>query len=460
MKTLSTIAALALGVSCVAFTAPAEAANHTELENLKREMMMMQKRIMQLEEQAEADKAAAPVKINGSPKSHSVVPNMIYSQPSFSDEMMDFQSNVTGKNATILKARQDGRLQPNNIYLGGAIEATAMFEKTNEPGKFPILSRFPAQHTGSSGSRGVINYASLSTTATIGDYVTAYAQMDYSEIEFSPAQDELQLRKAHITIGNLDKSPFYGYIGRNNIDFGDMDSYNPFTHTVNSHFFRAESDGPAIGLGYYDNGWDIIVTALNGERGLRVTDSDQHGHFSNFAINADKTFDLGTSSLRIGGGFLYGTIYRSDFTNHTRAAQAATPANTQFHRNPAWDAVVELITPRWDLMAEYTMTTDDWPATGEPVQAFTLQAAYKHNLFDRPSIASLVFSRGEQGQDGTEFEYADQIVVGYESQVWNNMYLGAEYVRNNGFTPLINITTDSDESVQTDTIIFGGRAVF
>ena len=64
--------------------------------------------------------------------------------------------------------------------------------------------------------------------------------------------------------------------------------YNPFTHTVNNHSFRVDSDDPVLALGYapsYLEGLNIVATAIPGGRHLRVANSDGSGQFDNFAIN-------------------------------------------------------------------------------------------------------------------------------------------------------------------------------
>jgi len=265
-----------------------------------------------------------------------------------------------------------------------------------------------------------------------------------------------------VTVGNLAESPFYGYFGRNTIDFGDMDSYNPYTHTATNHYFNAASDDPILALGYYDHGTDVVVTGINGGRQLRVADNRRKSHVNNFAVNANQTFDLnkeGSHQLRFGGGYLHSTIYNTVTPHHT-VAQADAADDAGFVRNGAWDAVVEYTSPSWDIMFEYTQTTRDWLATDDPVKAITAQTAYRLDGFGLEHELSAVYSRGQQGDSGTEFEFMEQYILGWESEIWENAYFGAEYIHGRGFAPLIAITAVSDQSVRNNSLILGGRFVF
>ncbi len=450
-------------------TSNAEELSQESLDTLRQQVQQLQQQIMHLERKLEhntaRDKEERAVAVQAAVKAEHALDKaenaggMLRTSTSYADDMLHLQRWVVGKNRRQLMAVQNGELDPGHVYLSGMLKGTLMAETTNETGKFPILSRFPNQHSGDSGTRAVIQLAALGVTVPVNDWLTAYSQIEYTETEY-PGQEELQMRKAFVTIGNLDESPFYGFFGRNSIDFGRMESYNPFTHTMNNHYFQAVSDDPVIGVGYYDHGWDVVLTGINGGRQLRVADNEETDQMSNFAINLRKSFEVWDDAfLHLGGGYLYSTIYNRDFTHHTRGDLVGAPVN-QLVRNGAYDLNIELNTPSFDVMAEFTQTERRWPATDWQVTAITGQAAWKHMVYARPAKLSLVFGYGEQGDDGTEFERMIQAVTGYEVRVFENLYLGAEYLYNDGFVPLVNITQVSDRDVQTHTLVVGGRLIF
>lgn len=376
-------------------------------------------------------------------------------EPRYSKMALGLQSDVTGKPIEQLKMRRAGIIKDQTVYISGQVKGSFMAEKTNEEDKFAILSRLPGQHDGDTGSRFVINDASIAVTANITPYASAYAEIEYTETEY-PGQNDIQMRKAYVTFGDLDESGLYASFGRNTIDFGDMDSYNPITHTMNTHYFWAVSDDPTLAVGYIDDRFDVTATAINGGRQLRVADAGDSGHVKNFAVNANVNHDIFDNlNVRFGAGYLHATSYNSSTPHHTADAESGPKS-----RNPAWDAVLELTSPEFDAMVEYTQTVHDWPATNHPVSALTAQAAYKFSGYDKQHKISAVYSRGEQGDSGTEYETMTQMVLGYALGLSDNVEISAEYVRNMGFAPLVAITTASDHSVRNDSVIVGAKVNF
>ena len=377
----------------------------------------------------------------------------------YAKRVLNWQQQVTEKPLYMLRHGLD----PNTLTLSATYWGSQMWEETNTADKFPILSRFPNQHSGTSDQRWVTNNAAIGLTAKLGNWVTVYAQPEYSEIEFL-GQKEYQMRKAFAIIGNLESFPVYAYVGRNTVDFGWQDAYNPFTHSVNNHFFRIDTDEAAIGLGYYKDGLHLIATAIPSGRQLRVADTvDGDGGYENFAFNA--SYQIGETDAkvraRVGGGYLYSSIYNRDVPNHPGAGFApAVAASVDEHRNGAWDVFAELMVGSISLGGEFTATEDSWPATDHRVSALTGQVAYDFDVASMPSRLSFVYGVGRTGPDDTEYERLKQLSVGLETQVLDNFSLGIEYVRNAAFVPLIGITQVSDADVRTDTLILGGKITF
>lgn len=374
---------------------------------------------------------------------------------SYSEEMFDRQDHVHDKVARMLRARQDGRLEEGALYFGGRLVASRIWEKTNTPGKFPILSRLPPTHTGgTSDGYGVINEISLNSTLVL-PMVTAFVQGEYTELAF-PGQDDIQLRKYWVVLGDLDRAPFYLGGGRKTVNFGNFATYAPLTHSHSSHYFRAQSDDPVIELGYVTDRTELAFTLIPAHRGLRVLSSpSNNGDFNNYAVNGSHAFDLGQGqSLRLGAGFLRGTIYDSVIAHH--------PPSTGVNRrwNGAWDVNAVYSTSRLDVMAEFTRTLHDWPATGHHVQATTVQGLWRGKLLGRPAVYSATVSRGVQGASGLEWEMMEQAILGVEVSAARHVKLGLEYMYNNGFVPLIMPTVTGDRSVESHTVILGAELTF
>ncbi|WP_299848598.1 hypothetical protein [uncultured Roseovarius sp.] len=373
----------------------------------------------------------------------------------YSEQMFDRQDHVTDKIAVALRARQSGVLAPLSFYFGGRLVMTYISEKTNTAGKFPILSRLPPTHTsGKSDSYGVLNEASLNATITL-PWVTAFVQGEYTEVEY-PGQEDLQLRKYWVAVGDLDRAPFYVGVGRKTVNFGNFASYAPFTHSHSSHYFWSQTDDPLIELGYVTDRTHLALSIIPEHRGLRVISSpDNDGDLSNFALNGTHRFDLANArSVTVGGGYLRGTIYDSTIAHHPPGVGINRSWNNAYNVNATYSG------SNYDVMAEFTQTADSWPATGHKVSATTLQGRYRSKILGKPAVYSLTASRGVQGANGTEWERMEQVILGLEFEPTPHVKLGAEYMYNAGFVPLILPTRVGDRSVESHTFIVGAELTF
>ena len=432
----------------------------------------------------------------------------IQTNPFHTADMLDWQENTTGKSVTLLANRATGVLPKNSLTIGAGLKGGFMWQKTSDAGKFPILSRFPFMTRNTETSSGVfaINNAAMSFTGAFGDWTTVYLQPEYSETEYPGQQEEFQLRKAFVVLGNLKKMPFYAAFGRKSIDFGNFDGYNPFTHTEAQHYFWAVSDQPVLELGYYKNGFKVSASAFSGGRQLRVAYSDEPNDLKNFAVNVEKEFLIGDNgAFTVGGGYLHDTIYRNNWTAHTfRGIQEGTPpANFIQYKNSAVTAFAEYNSDFFDAMVEYSTTLEPWAAAipqtpdGTPLPQYLVdptgsttdidninfdqnldvlvaQARIKPMLPNGKRIAiSAVGSWGNigddfegrsildpSGQTVTSWKSNQQHVLGVEYPISPYLEVGAEYVYNKGFIPFVNPQNVSNEDTEAHAINIGLKARF
>ncbi|WP_239059693.1 hypothetical protein [Ruegeria sp. PrR005] len=397
----------------------------------------------------------SPATAQDRPGAYQLIPNAVATDVTYSSAMIDRQDNVTNKVALALRARQNDILLQNRLYLGGRAFGSVIHENTNTAGKYPILSRLPPTHKpGTSDTYGVVNEITLNATLTL-PMVTAFVQGEYTEVEY-PGQDDIQLRKYWIAIGDLNVSPFYLAFGRKTVNFGNFATYAPFTHSHSNHYFWAQTKDPLIELGYVSDRTLASFSLIPGHRGLRVVNTpDNDGDYENYAINVSHRLDIGNDlDLTLGGGFLRGTIYDSTIAHH--------PPTAGINRvwNSAYDLNATLSGQNFDVMAEFTETTNTWPATGHSVRAMTVQGRYRSMLLGKPTTYSLSASRGVQGADGTRWEKMDQVILGVEMQMNPHFRLGAEYMFNDGFVPLIMPTVVADDGVRSHTVIVGAKLDF
>ena len=406
-------------------------------------------------------------------KPESVLPDHWYvtANTAYADVILDYDENITSKAIDQLIFRQSGRIKNKKVYVSGLFKASYMGEWTNTENAFPILTRFPDHASGTSSHSFFLDNAAIAFTATPTDYLTLFAQIEYHENHFE-SQDALQLRKAYVTIGDLNRSPLYLTFGRKTINFGDFDQYNPFTQNINNHFFKADSDGLIAEVGFVNKFMHLTATAISGGRHLRTADTAEKDEINNFAVNGDIFIPIreGTT-LKLGAGYLHGTIYNHTLPHHpgpeldcpVMPGQQGVPKCRG--RNAAWDIRAELTSPMFDIMAEYTATVDPWPATNQKLESFLVQGRYKTELYDHKTHFTVSYSHSDIGPFTTGgpgspiFDSLEQIIAGMEVFINPNFSVGIEYSHNTGFAPLINIT-DVAKDAEADQLVIGGRVVF
>ena len=369
----------------------------------------------------------------------------------------DKQNHVTDKAAQQLQMRQNGKLDDNKLIISGQGVGTALYEKTNTDGKFPILSRIPNTHTKKDrGHELIVQDAQLGFTATL-PYTTLYAQGEYLDNIYK-GQEKTQWRKYFVTIGDLDVAPVYLSFGKKTVSFGDFSSYAPFTHNHGAHYFWAQNnDDPLFELGYLDHGWHATASLIKNDRGLRVVNSPEgENGYENFALNVSKKWMLGSGdAIKFGGGFLRGTIYDGSLAHHPPVI-----GSSDRDWNGAWDANITYNAGNFDLNAEFARTLDEWPATDAHVHSLTLQGRYFDYIYDFPVTYSLMFSEGRQGNSGDEWFHMMQTVAGFEMRVHPNVRFGLEYLNNIDFVPLIMPRFTADDGVVSHTLQAGVKITF
>ena len=373
--------------------------------------------------------------------------------------MLDFQNRQSDKELIILKHNAAWSCFPT-VVLGGQARLSLLAAATNTEDKFSYLGRFPPDFEGNSATDARILQANTGIAAHVNNWVNVYGEVLFSDVFTFPTfkQGSLQIRQAYAVLGDLDQSPWYAFLGKKNVSFGDMGTLSPFSQSVVWHYFGALHEG--IGVGYAQdglqspfNGINVSLTGINGGRGIRAVDSEARGHVNNFAVNATLHGGDDMVGWRVGGGYLLGTIY------DVMEAEHIDP-NAFGPYNSAWDINAQVHLNRLVLAGEFVSTVDDWPVTDHPVVAYRAEAAYDSCFRNRPVRYSVSWSEGIQGPSRSEFEFNQQLVVGVGVDLDPYASLSVEYIRSMGFAPLIHITTVSDRNVAQDSIVVGMTVVF
>ncbi len=409
--------------------------------------------------------------------------------PGYGYQILDPTSNINRKQRLILDRKQDGALTPDSVTVHGAVTAIANYQISNKAEKFGYLMRHPTStnQMGDEVSEATIHSAQLGFTASLGDWITGYAEMLFDpEQSFGAGtntdleRNQLQMRRAYALFGNLDRSPVYASLGKMDVPFGLTDTVNPFTASSVWHAFGALANG--VTLGYAGDGLNLSVMGVQGGAQYRaanmpVLETAVPSRLNNIAADANYTFDLGsTETLLLGSSYLRGSAYCQDFP-----IAHFLPCRDN---NPAFDMYGRLVAGNFTLKGEFARTLDVWPGSFNPgmpefaasdVKSFDIGTKYRLDLAEGPLDLSAEFSRFEAGPNGAPWEKQDQLVLGTAWFALPSVKLFAEYIRVDGFAPLNFMSggsikdengnvmpnrTISDASARSDVFMLGVNAAF
>ena len=454
------------------------------LDSLEQENRQLRKEINALKaaRQETAPRAAAPA-------SESTAAQFVHVDSEYGYEILDPTTNINRKQRLILDRKKDGTLAPGRLHVQGAITAIANYQSSNRDDKFGYLMRHPtaANQVGDTVSEATIHSAQLGFTGTLGDWLTGHAVMLFDpEQSFGKGtntdleRNQLQMRRAYVLLGDLDRWPLYASLGKMAVPFGLTDTVSPFTASTVWHAFGGLANG--VTVGYVSEGLNVSLMGIQGGAQFRAANTPVEGtgvpsSLNNFAVDAHYGFELGSAgTLLLGGSYLRGTAYCHDFpVVHFEPCQ---------DNNPALDVYGKLVYSDFTFKGEFARTTDEWPGTFNPnipqfaaskVTSFDIGARYRYDSGAGPVDLSAEFSRFVAGPDGAPWEHQDQIVLGAAWFVRPSAKLFAEYIRVNGFAPLNFISggsvrgdmgevipdqTISDSSAHSDVIMVGVNVAF
>jgi len=482
-------------------TAPASEDSRIEaLENRVRQLEKMNQDLLAafeaMQNSAGKDLAVAdetPLKVSFSEETHhhSGAQNGQKSSIGLSSEtsfaVLDHAEHTNIKILKQLQARSEGKLA-DTVTLGGGVTAIATAQRSNRESKFGYLMRNPtsANQIGRDVSEAVVHSAQLSVTANLTDQLTGYVEMLYNpEQSFGSGtitnlnRNQVQVRRAYVTLGDLDRSPVYAAIGKMDVPFGLNDTVNPFTNSTNWHSFSALAYGAQAG--YVREGLHARIMAVQGGAQFRAANVPVQGtsvpsRLNNFALDVNYTTELSpTLELMGGASYIHGSPYCQDYPIfHFNPCQENVPAYSLYTRVNLSD---------FEFIGEFAETTKVWPGTAVPdptnplsqfeaveSRAWTVGGRYGLDTpwSENETLISLEVSKFRAGDEGAPWERQNQIVAGLSHYLTPSVNLFGEYVHVDGFAPLNFLTggnfpdgsTWSEKDAKTDALIVGLQTAF
>lgn len=305
----------------------------------------------------------------------------------YSYRMLDHTTEIRRKQIFLLRMREAGVLEDEQMYIGANMNVIADIQRSNTEAKFAYLMRHPTQKNqrGTSVSELVIHNVQLQVTGTVTPWATMYFHVLYNPLQSFGSgtltdleRNQLSLRRGYVLIGDLSKYPFYTSIGKMATPFGLTDTVNPFSASTVLHAFGGLAFGGLIG--YESHGLNVSFMGIQGGAQFRVANSGDEtpDDVANYAVDISYTFNFSgkrSRSLMIGGSYMDGTAYCQEFpVTHF--------AGSDGFRNPAWDVYSALKWVRLTVLAEFATTTDEWPGTHNPNPPLNVFEEHKVSSFD------------------------------------------------------------------------------
>lgn len=405
-----------------------------------------------------------------------VFSSLVGTNAEYSFKVLDHAEMTNTKQLYQLQALSNGMLG-SKLTLGGQVTALVNYQDANENSKFGWLMRHPtsANQIGTSSSEAVIHSSNINLTAKLHENITGYVELLYNpEQNFASGstitglpRNNVNVRRAYVLWGNLDKSPMYASLGKMDIPFGWNDTVSPFTNSTSWHSFAGLAYGGLFG--YANENLHLRAMAIQGGAQFRNANTPVEGtnvpsKLNNFAADANYTFAFESdATLNLGASYQYGSSYCQEFQDTPAEAHSTgatlipgvtrnTAPQGVRHFNSCNDNVDAVAAygiytnSKLMLTAEYATTLDVWPGTANPYipqfaaeknETFTLGGRYSSDVgFPEPIDFSVEFSRFNAGSSGSPWEKQDQLVLGASYYLSPGVNLFAELIRVEGWVPL------------------------
>ena len=309
----------------------------------------------------------------------------------------------------LINAQQNGTLEPGDIWFGTYGNGAIFYQnhKQKSQGR-------------SSTSQITIPAIKFQFAAIINDQLLAFVQAQASNL-LKSQNDGIKVPNAYAVYHRniAQDSQFYMLAGKKDIDFGSFENLVTTTSDVDlsnlvQKYFQA--NGNVIGAGVLSHGFNGIISWMNGGQNnntnLYTSNSNQ---INNFAINLNYTLGNEQRYLKLGAGYLNGSL--------------ATLWRPGSKTNPAYDINFSAMLNHFELMAEYASTFYTTEFTGKAGSALTTGVAYNFKLNNRASVMAFQYSWANASFYPTNtIASSDQnsYSIEFRNEVLDNLWLGTQ----------------------------------
>lgn len=247
-----------------------------------------------------------------------------------------------------------------------------------------------------------LSAAELIVVAQMSPWFLGYSDLEYEDSR--PAvtgrridNSNVKIRQAFMTVGNFNRSPFYGTLGQIFVPFGRYSSYmvtSPLTLVL------GRTKARALNLGFKHHGFFGMVYGFRGETGTqeKIAGGGTLGYgFSNDHRRAEVSVGV-LSNLAESDGMQHSG--RSDF----RGFGASPATERTLKRVPAVDIQAKVGINQWSFIGELVAATARFNpmdlsqnGVGAKPMALNVEGAYSFEFFQRPGAIALGYGWSDDG---------------------------------------------------------------
>ena len=285
-------------------------------------------------------------------------------------QQMTNNQKITNRDLTILKARNNGELESNSIYLGGKGELDLVFTRESAN----------TTNDASNQTQLMMPFVDIVFTAAIGDWITGFADLQVGSQFGTPATGQnsgsngqnsnVTLPQAFFTLGN-DIKPLFATLGVKVIDFGDFRNENNIIPTLTEFSFMAQ--GGQLAGGVNVDGITLTASIMNGG-GIAQTNASTENNqaINNFAINLGYSGEYG----HVGIGYINGTGFNKNGASDCFNAICSNPSNPAPSSENSANGRVGAVTFNAGLDAEKFKLNSDFVFTTQTVNGLNNSSAF------------------------------------------------------------------------------------
>lgn len=322
----------------------------------------------------------------------------------------------------VLKAKS----QLNNpVVLGGEIETDLQYTDGNT---IPLSNGT----TYKSGSDVGVNKVYLMTMANINDEATGLVNLVMTRPTHA-----IDVERAFLIFGNLNKNPFSLMAGANYLPFGNFSGNGPWSNALTTNLFRVSTTNQMVAN--YTNRWLILNGGIYSNNAAGANNID-------YLFNGIANGSWKNINMSLGAGYMNDVRGANSGFGNSYVLQGATSAAKPLSggTNGAFDINASIGPAYFTLLAEYVSTNHGATEAGKSVasmNAWMLGEQSKFKLYQIPMVYQISYSATDN-MSAIQMIYNGNIpqnlktAIGIQHQwltslvgeFWTNVWIGPEFV--------------------------------